>query len=242
MTRLTVACCVLLLVVGGRVSAEQIGGPSGPADGEWRVGTEANFRDNLDGLAVWVGGKDAEALKLSTHTFYGVVQYGISDRLSIRGKAGVGKVGLDATDFRPVITDDFADFGYGLAWSAGLQYRICAPDEHGTSLALSGQFARVEPDDLILPGDTFVNPRLEEITAALTIGTTNGNTRPYAGVVWSDLQFDFTPVPELWRFEKDENIGAVLGLDQAFCDRGWLNLEARLWDEASFSAQAGVSW
>ncbi len=259
MTRLVVVSCVLLLVFAGGVWAEQIGGPSGPSQGEFRLGAEANFRDHVDGLAVapyplppplFVG----EPMRLSTHTFYGVLQYGLTDRLSIRGKAGMGKLGIDATS-GGIITNDTFDLGYGLAWSAGLQYRICAPDEPGTSFAISGQFARMQPDDLSLGagpfGMQFTDPEVEEITAALTVGTTKGKTRPYGGIVWSDFDFDVIQTVQYpdqisyavpWSFEKDRQWGAVFGLDQTLCDRGWLNLEARCWDEASFSATAGITW
>ena len=241
MTRVTVVCGVLLLVVAGGVWAEQIGGPSGPADGQWKVGAEANFRDDLEGVVREVGGTGSEPVRLSTHAFYGVLQYGICDRLSVRAKAGVGKVGIDATGSVPVVTDDLADFGYGLAWSAGLQYRICAPDERGASLALSGQFARMKPDNFSLPGQDFTDAEFDEITAALTVGTTNGRTRPYAGIVWADRDFDLRVASDPWSFEQ-QRVGAVFGLDQTLCDTGWLNLEARVWGETSFAASAGLSW
>ncbi len=277
MTRVTIVCSVLLLVLAGSVWAEQIGGPSGPARGELRLGAESNFRDDVEGLVgsppVFITGRDGsgvgaanfpqpqvEELRLSTHTFYGVLDYGLTDRLSVRAKAGVGKVGIDAA-YGGLVTDDLYDFGYGLAWSAGLQYRICAPGGQGTSLALSGQFARCDPDDVYARpfGQRLGGAELEEFTAALTVGTTLGHTRPYAGIVWSDLDFDFTITPVLkrasigpgaagaaptqhWSFEKEDNLGAVFGLDQGFCGTGWLNLEARVWDEASFAATVGASW
>jgi hypothetical protein len=277
MTRVTVGCGVLLLVVAGGVWAEQIGGPSGPGQGELRLGAEGNFRDHVEGLvsspAAFITGRDesgvgaanfpqpqVEELRLSTHTFYGVLDYGLTDRLSVRAKAGMGKVGIDAA-YGGLVTDDLYDFGYGLAWSAGLQYRICAPAGQGTSLALSGQFARCEPDDVYVHpySQRLGGAELQEITAALTVGTSLGHTRPYAGIVWSDLDFDFTITPVLqrvsvgpgatqvgltqhWSFEKDDTLGAVFGLDQGFGGTGWLNLEARVWDEASFAATVGASW
>jgi hypothetical protein len=254
MTRALIVSCLLLLFVAGAVWAEQIGGPSGPAKGELRIGVESNFRDHVEGDAIGfefagfppVIVPSVQPARLSTHAFYGAVQYGICDRLSIRGKVGVGKVGVDATS-DGIIPHDLLDWGYGLAWSAGLQYRICAPDEHGTSLALSGQFAHMEPEGFVAPtGMVFGDGELDEMTAALTVGFTKGKTRPYAGIVWSDFDMDFT-ISDMgfvfpWSFEKDENIGAVFGLDQEFCDRGWLNLEARVWDEASFAATVGMSW
>ncbi len=276
MTRLTITCCVLLLVMIGGVWAEQIGGPSGPAGGELRVGVESNFRDHIDGLAVGLeydyANEDsarsrqngyvlvAEPARASTHTFYGVLQYGLTDRLSVRGKAGIGKAGIDAMSVG-IIPNDLVDSGYGFAWAAGLQYRICAPDGHGTSLALSGQYARLKPDDFVSPMGLFSNSQVEEITGALTVGTTLGKARPYAGIVYSDLEarFDIAEVgafvaypvaqqraplapPLPWTFEKDNEIGAVFGLDQTLGGSGWLNLEARAWDEASFSAMVGLSW
>jgi hypothetical protein len=168
----------------------------------------------------------------------------------------MGKVGIDAIRTGAFVPGDLYDFGYGLAWSAGLQYRICAPAKPGTSFAISGQFAHMEPDDVSVGlggpvGWDLTDGELDEITAALTVGTTMGKTRPYAGIVWSDLDFDFADTMYLAdqimyqsrrSFEKDDEIGAVFGFDQDFCDRGWLNLEARVWDEASFAATVGLSW
>ncbi len=277
MTRVVVVSCVLLLVLAGGARAEQIGGPSGPLQGEFRLGAEANFRDHVDGLAVAplpaaatgdVGTAQrgarpvlAEPLRVSTHTFYGVAQYGLTDRLSIRGKAGVGKAGFDVVP-KGVVPRDIFDFGYGLAWSGGVQYRICAPDEHGTSLALTGQFARMQPEGFFSRpiGAWLADAQIEEITGALTVGATRGRTRPYAGVVYSDFQFEWTETQVAmgtsiggpraqqffgvlpWSLDKDDNIGAVFGLDQTLGGSGWLNLEARAWDEASFSAMVGLSW
>ncbi len=181
---------------------------------------------------------------MSTHTFYGVVQYGITDRLSIRGKGGIGKIGADAYASMPVVPRDLSDLDYGLAWAAGLQFQICAPEEHGTSLALSGQFARMTPDDTAEPttGDFFSDAEVTEITGALTVGVPHGRTRPYAGVVYSGLEYDLRVNAEPWTYEKPDHVGAVAGLDQVLGDRGWLNLEARFFDESSFSAILGLSW
>jgi len=281
----TVACCLLAIVLAGSVWAEQIGGPSGPAEGQFNLSAESIFRDNVHGRmttpsmldGVTQAGRPAARLligpgvegcrSLSTETFYGVGEYGITDRLSLRGKLGVANLGLDMGP------GDMYDFGYGLAWAAGLRYRICAPGKPGTSFAISGQFAHSEPDDFAIAGglvaegfkgfpfsERFSGAKLDEVNVALAVGTTVNNTRPYAGIVWSHFDFDFNetisvaaPFADVsartklgsvraFSFDKSSDVGAIVGLDQALGESGRLNLEARAFDEASFTASLGFLW
>ncbi|MFQ6130855.1 MAG: hypothetical protein ACE5R4_02355 [Armatimonadota bacterium] len=265
--------CVLALVFMGGVWAEQIGGPSEPSEQGLSIGAEGIFR-NLEGhfmvqdqgiplngdggvVAQNTGYWPSERVRLTTETYYGVAQYAITDRLSIRGKAGISDLELD---FGRAGSYEFEN---GFAWAAGAQYRICAPAGEGTSLALSGQFARSEPDDyygVVGPVlNRFVNPKVEEINVALTVGSTKGSTRPYAGIVWTDFMFEFERLsasrnvivfPEArqlpmgrqyWCLDR-QRVGGVFGLQQSLGGSGWLGVEARAWDESSIAATLSLGF
>ncbi|MFQ6134135.1 MAG: hypothetical protein ACE5R4_18980 [Armatimonadota bacterium] len=214
--------------------AEQVGGPSGPDQGEFRVGGEAIFRTNVD--MRFTTGFDQP---LKSRTFYGVLEYGVTDCLSLRGKAGLAEWENDGPPSPTPV-----QYGYGLAWAAGLKWRICRPEEHGTALALSGQYAEGSPDDdrrfFLLTG-----VKTKEWTAALTVGVPHGSARPYAGVVYSDLQITGTqglkpPVP--WRMDKRHNVGAVVGMDHDLGDSGFWNLETRFFDEEGVSGSLNITF
>ncbi len=230
------ACLAALLAVAS-AGAEQIGGPSGLADGEWRLGGEAVLRTDMD-ADLTVDGVLVRGEVLSD-TFYGVLEYGISDRLSIRGKGGLSRM-----QFTPGPVPLHADFDYGPAWAAGLEYRICAPRGHGTSLAVRAQYARSEPDDFSTGRGSLTGLHVEEWNAALIAGASAGGTRPYIGAVYSDLRADLIdtgfmlPLPA--HIDKRDHLGAIVGLDADLGRNVMLNLEARAFDEQGVSG--GFLW
>ncbi|MFQ6133994.1 MAG: hypothetical protein ACE5R4_18265 [Armatimonadota bacterium] len=234
---------VLALSLTSIALAEQVGGPSGPEKGDFRFGGEAIFRTNvgMDIISV-LGG---ERVELKSRTYYGVLEYGITDCLSIRGKAGIAEWEQDAPPPRVA-------FDSGLAWAAGLRWRICKPEEHGTSLALSGQYAQTTPDDFQFPGvpiERLQNLETREWTAALTVGVPHGSARTYAGVVYSDLELDLEQYQEVVgapdllvpaRGQKHPHVGAVVGIDHDLGGSGFWNLEVRGFDEEGVSGSINI--
>ena len=237
MVRHSPCACLAALLAATLAYAEQMGGPSGPANGEWRLGGEAVLRTDMDADltvdGIFVPGE------VLTDTFYGVLEYGITDRLSIRGKGGVSRL-----EFLPGPMPGRANFEYGPAWAAGIQYRICAPRRHGTSLAIRGQFARSAPDDFVTGMGSLTDLNIEEWNAALVAGATGSRARPYIGAVYSDLQADFvdTGLQPVGRgvLEKRDHLGAIVGLDADLGDHLLLNLEARAFDEQGITG--GLHW
>jgi len=236
---------LVVLCLSGTALAQQVGGPSGPEQGQWNIGAEGIVRDNVDILLT----PDPMKLSLKSAGFYGVVEYGITDCLSLRGKVGEAKWEIPGTD-APV---DLV-FDYGLSWAAGLKWRICKPEEKGTALALSGQYAESTPDDLVFPGgdEGLRDGKVKEWTAALTVGVPHGSARPYAGVVYSDLQFDvdyWYPSPagpvtvvEPLHGDKRHHVGAVVGIDHDMGDVGFFNIEARGFDEEGISGSVNFTF
>lgn len=221
--------------------AEQVGGPSGPEQGQVNVGAEGVLRTNIHGIRTsWLG---AGLDDWKSRTFYGVLEYGITDCLSIRGKAGMAEWEED----EPANVGR-VKFGYGFAWAAGIKWRICHPEDGGTALALSAQYAKSEPDNwtpggLILP---YQNAETTEWTAALTVGVPHGSTRPYAGVVYSDLEMDWQlgpPAPPIpFAFDRQKDIGVVVGLDHDLGNVGFFNIEARIFDEEGIAGSANFTF
>ena len=187
-------------------------------------------------------------------TQQGSVEYGLTDRLSIRGKAGTtrmefpesvgvpaGGIGLDLLP---------AHFNYGLAWSAGLQYRICAPQDGGTALALRGQYSQARPDDFTNLSDfAYHDVQIQEWNVALIAGAAHGRVRPYAGIAYSDwtawfTSFEADAPPDVVpaRLEKDKHVGAIVGVDWDLCDNAFLNIEAHAFDESGVSTGVRIVW
>lgn len=219
--------------------AEQVGGPSGPDKGEFRAGAEGIVRTNVNLLiSPW----DWET-SFKSRTFYGCVEYGISDCLSVRGKAGVAQWEEGIPPW-----PDRLKFDYGLAWAAGFRWRICHPEGDGTAFALTGQYAQTQPDDFVYDfgfgTDSFLNVRTKEWTGALTVGVPHGSARSYAGVVYSHLEADidhvveqigFPPTYERLSGDKQQHVGVVVGMDHDLGGSSFWNPEVRGFDEEGIS-------
>ncbi|MFQ6133995.1 MAG: hypothetical protein ACE5R4_18270 [Armatimonadota bacterium] len=240
-----IVAVVIALCLCSTALAQQIGGPSGPDKGEFRVGGEAIFRTNVDSLVRPYNWR----MSFKTRTYWGVLEYGITDCLSIRGKAGVSEFEEDAPPSPYKVK-----FDSGLAWAAGFRWRICKPEEHGTALALSGQYIQTTPDDFAVPGATppefLQNVKTREWTGALTVGVPHGSARPYAGVVYADGEADLDDL-FVWEpvapnilipldIDKRHHVGAVVGIDHDLGGSGFCNLEARMFDEEGISGSINL--
>jgi hypothetical protein len=249
------ACVVVALAVVSCAFAQQMGGPSGPAAGEWRIGVESNWRCNMDAtLSGTAPGMVRFPVELKQWTQQGSIEYGITDRLSIRGKAGMTRLEFPQFPWAYIVSPgpDLlpAHFNYGFSWSGELQYRICAPEEHGTALALRGRYSQARPDDF--DNNAVLQYRdleIEEWNVALLAGVPRGRVRPYAGVAYSDWEADLTSiylglVPDIspGKLEKDKHVGAIVGLDWDFCESSFLNVEAHVFDESGITTGVTFRW
>lgn len=245
----TVAAMIALLLTTA-AQAEQVGGPSGPQKGQLSLGGEAILRTNVD-MRGEVPGVLVYDWSLRSTALYGVLEYGVTDALSVRGKAGVAE--WESLAWPPQFRQKY---DYGFAWAAGLKWRICRPEDHGTALALSGQYAESEGDAShfppILPPE-YHKLETKEWTAALTVGVPHGSARPYAGVVYSDLDLDYRfsvhnmgggliliALPHT--AHKRHHVGAVLGIDHDLGSAGYWNLEARAFDEEGISGSLNFTF
>ncbi len=256
----SLACSVVaftVVLVGATAYGQQYGGPSGPDDGEWVVGVESNWRCDVASL---VSGPDPTGLPLfplrrdlSIWTQQGSVEYGITDRLSVRGKIGVTRLELPREPFMigTVPGADYvpAYFNYGLSWNVGLGYRICAPEERGTALALRGFYGQADPDDFtrLVGAIVYHDVDVTEWGGALLVGAAAGRVRPYAGVSYCDLELDMLSTDPTgdrapMTIEKEEHVGAIVGLDWDLCETAFLNVEAHAFDESGVTTGLRFAW
>ena len=164
----------------------------------------------------------------STTQYFVKISYGLTERLFIDGKVGLGNVGFDRND------DVKLNFPTGFAGGYGFRYLLHDNSEEKMKVLFGFQHISCHPLK-----DTINNLKhriiWDEWQETLLFLKTWSKTTVYAGPQYSAVQLKYKTDDFRRRLKGEDVWGAVLGLDYYCNERTAINTEIRLFNEWAFN-------
>lgn len=238
------------------VLAGTIGDPRAVGQGKVRAGLETEFildRDlDFDGGSGLAAGQTFAGAELDgNHRSSTVVEYGLTDIVSVYAKLGAADFGAEAESRTGSAKTADLDFesNTGLGW--GLGARAVKNLDNGIIVgATGGYFAsghRAKVTDRNVNGTvsstTYKDVSYGEWQIAAYVAKEIGQLTPYAGIRWSDASFEIEDPSNgsfvgRAEFKSDENLGFVLGTRMDVNERISIGIEGSLNDESAIAIAA----
>jgi len=173
--------------------------------------------------------------RIKTQNHFYFFSYGLTDRLSIDLKAGLGNADHEESRDLPDL-----DYAAGFAGGYGFRVRAFRISQGDIDLIVGGQHISVHPRDIDLGGKHYES-FLDDWQLSFVTAKSFSSATIYAGGKFSDLEsvYKVDKKNKKRRFSRD-HIGLVAGVDAYFHEGTVrLNLEGRFIDETGFSAAVG---
>ncbi len=233
-------CCsilVFLFVISavGAAGAATIGAPGiPPGQGRFSFGLEyisvrgRNLSDeNFEPRAV-----DTEALH-----YLGTVKYGLSERLTLFGRAGSSDLTIYGQELYPHSSD--------MGWGGGFNFVLLEDLSMNLKMLGGAQYYTYEPDPA--EGRSFDWQEWDASMAVLIVNRIDARrpliepfaltqTSFYAGGRYSDARVDWTRGADSGTLKAEDNLGYFVGIDLVFNDNYAFSLEGRFRDERAYTA------
>jgi hypothetical protein len=165
--------------------------------------------------------KDYGRLRSAQHFL--LISYGVYDWLSIDLKCGGGNIKQHPADRAEI------DYPYNFAGGYGL--RLGLYDKNNTKMVFGFQHISVHPKSTHLE-DGRHKAVLDDWQVSILLSQKFGKATPYLGTRWSRLDYIHRIGDERKRVMSDltKSVGLIFGLDYAWTDKIWFNLEAGFLD------------
>ncbi|MFH2137912.1 MAG: hypothetical protein ABII88_05335 [Candidatus Omnitrophota bacterium] len=171
--------------------------------------------------------------KAGTTQYFVKASYGLSERLFIDGKIGLGKVVFKRNDGLKL------NFPTGFAGGYGFRY-LCYDDAQKKIKVIAGfQHISCHPFKDIISN---INHRViwDEWQGTLLLKKDFGKTAVYAGPQLSLAQLKYKVDDFRRRLKSEDSLGALLGIDYQIAENASVNLESRMFDE--WAVNMGMSY
>jgi len=202
--------------------AAPVWGPIMPAAGKIHAGLQTH--SVLDNKLEGIHGED-QSLRQFVE-----LSYGLSDRVSIDLKAGIGNI-----RYYP---DSGSKLVYNSGFAGGYGFRVKAYDKDRLRVVAGFQHISVHPR-ADFDGPVKYEAILDDWEANVIAGYRWGRVMPYAGIKAGRRDYTY------WVDDHDRNrvksdaghvVGLVLGMDIAVHEDVWINLEAQMLDATAVAA------
>ncbi|MBM3255840.1 MAG: hypothetical protein FJZ08_06020 [Candidatus Omnitrophica bacterium] len=178
---------------------------------------------------------ESEFGKLRSSQHFFLLSLGLSDWFCVDLKGGAGNIKQRPTDS--------SEIDYSSSFAGGYGFRLKLYEEDKLKMVLGFQHISVHPKKTRL-GDTKHRAILDDWQASFLVSRQLSRVTPYLGLKWSRVDYIHKIEDSRKRRMSDltKDLGMVAGLDLAFNDKAWINLEGQLFDTQAVSVSLNYSF